>query len=177
MAKDYSGFVLGTKVIHDYKGEPAGALCLKGFAFYVEYCSFSLQNFDQASRLTFRQADAGAMPRLACYLVIGRGVGRPRQRSLRWRWAGKSRSWPERGRSDVLVLVREVLRVTAVHPASCGGWQRPCAPLAIKGCKRRHRCGILCLRRRWLFSRSCPGSGLFCGGAADPGVGRTERVR
>ena len=39
----------------------------------------------QASRLTRRQADAGAMPRMACDLVNGKGVGNPRQRSLRWR--------------------------------------------------------------------------------------------
>ena len=30
--------------------------------------------------LTTRQADAGAMPRMACYLVIGKGFGNPRQR-------------------------------------------------------------------------------------------------
>jgi hypothetical protein len=42
-----------------------------------------------------------------------------------------------------------------------------------EGCSRRHRCGTLGLRRRWLFSRSCPGGGWFCGGAADPGVGKT----
>jgi hypothetical protein len=76
-----------------------------------------------------------------------------------------------RGRSEVLVLVREVVRVTAVHFAGCGGWQRPCACPPNKGCSRRHRCGRLGLRRRWLFSRSCPGRGLFGGGAADPGVG------
>jgi hypothetical protein len=39
----------------------------------------------QAARLTFRQGDAGAMPRTATYLVNGRGVGNPRQRTLRWR--------------------------------------------------------------------------------------------
>ena len=43
------------------------------------------KNVVQASRLTRRQADAGAMPRMACYLVIGKGLGQPRQRSLRWR--------------------------------------------------------------------------------------------
>jgi hypothetical protein len=30
--------------------------------------------------------------------------------------------WSERGRSEVIVLVREILRVTAVHLASCGEW-------------------------------------------------------
>jgi hypothetical protein len=34
-----------------------------------------------ATRLTFRPGDAGAMPRMACYLVTGKGVGRPRQRT------------------------------------------------------------------------------------------------
>jgi hypothetical protein len=34
---------------------------------------------------------------------------------------GKSRGRSERGRSEVVVLVREVVRVTAVHLASCGG--------------------------------------------------------
>jgi hypothetical protein len=38
------------------------------------------------------------------------------------RWAGESRGRSERGRSEVVVLVREVMRVTAVHFASCGGW-------------------------------------------------------
>ena len=38
------------------------------------------QGVGQASRLTRRQADAGAIPRTACYLVIGKGVGNPRQR-------------------------------------------------------------------------------------------------
>jgi hypothetical protein len=37
------------------------------------------------------------------------------------RWAGESRGRSERGRSEVVGLVREVLQVTAVHPASCGG--------------------------------------------------------
>jgi hypothetical protein len=37
------------------------------------------------------------------------------------RWAGKTRSRSERGRSEVLVLVGEVLWVTAVRPASYGG--------------------------------------------------------
>jgi hypothetical protein len=31
-------------------------------------------------RPTFRAADAGAMPRTASYLVIGKGSGLPRQR-------------------------------------------------------------------------------------------------
>jgi hypothetical protein len=35
---------------------------------------------------------------------------------------GASRGRSERGRSEVVVLVREVVRVTAVHSASCGGW-------------------------------------------------------
>jgi hypothetical protein len=34
----------------------------------------------------------------------------------------QTRSRSERGRSEVVALVREVLRVTAVRPASCGGW-------------------------------------------------------
>jgi hypothetical protein len=34
---------------------------------------------------------------------------------------GKNRSRSERGRSVVAVLVKKVLRVTAVHLASCGG--------------------------------------------------------
>jgi hypothetical protein len=39
----------------------------------------------------------------------------------RWSLGGQN-SWPsERGRSEVVVLVREVLWVTAVHLASCGG--------------------------------------------------------
>jgi hypothetical protein len=40
----------------------------------------------------------------------------------RERWAGKIRSQSGHGRSKVVVLVREVVWVTAVHPASCGGW-------------------------------------------------------
>jgi hypothetical protein len=44
----------------------------------------------------------------------------------------------------------------------------------IGRCSRRHRCGVLGLGRRWLFSRSCPGSWLDCGGAADPNVGRAN---
>jgi hypothetical protein len=39
----------------------------------------------QASRLTFRQGDAGAMPRTATSLVNCKGVGNPRQRTLRLR--------------------------------------------------------------------------------------------
>lgn len=35
--------------------------------------------------LTFRQGDAGAMPRTATALVNGKGVGNPCQRTLRWR--------------------------------------------------------------------------------------------
>ena len=31
--------------------------------------------------LTTRPGDAGAMPRTACYLVIGKGIGQPRQRT------------------------------------------------------------------------------------------------
>jgi hypothetical protein len=73
------------------------------------------------------------MSRTACYLVIGKGFGHPRQRSLRWRWAGESRGRSERGRSEVVALVREVLRVTAVHPASCAGRQRPWASRPTKG--------------------------------------------
>jgi hypothetical protein len=34
---------------------------------------------------------------------------------------GKTRSRSEHGRSEVVALVREAVRVTAVHPASCGG--------------------------------------------------------
>jgi hypothetical protein len=34
---------------------------------------------------------------------------------------GKTRSRSERGRSEVVGLAREVVRVTAVRPASCGG--------------------------------------------------------
>ena len=34
-----------------------------------------------ATRLTFRPGDAGAMPRTACVLVIGKSVGNPRQRT------------------------------------------------------------------------------------------------
>jgi hypothetical protein len=71
------------------------------------------------SLLTTRPADAGAKRRMACYLVIGKGFGDSRQRGRRWRSAGESRGRSECGRSEV-VLVREVLRVTAVHPASCG---------------------------------------------------------
>jgi hypothetical protein len=37
------------------------------------------------------------------------------------RWAGESRGWSRCGRSEVIVLVREVLWVTAVRPASYGG--------------------------------------------------------
>jgi SAM-dependent methyltransferase len=81
-----------------------------------------------------------------------------------------------RGRSEVVVLVREVLRVTAVHPASCGRWQRPCAGPPNKGCSRCHRCGILGLRRSWLFSRTCPGISWFCGGAVGPSVNREDQM-
>jgi hypothetical protein len=73
----------------------------------------------ETPRLTFRQADAGAMPRKAAVLVIGKGVGNPRQHSLRWRWAGESRDRSERGRSEVVVLVREVVWVTAMPAARC----------------------------------------------------------
>jgi hypothetical protein len=34
---------------------------------------------------------------------------------------GASRGWSECSRNEVVVLVREVLRVTAVHPTNCGG--------------------------------------------------------
>jgi hypothetical protein len=38
---------------------------------------------------------------------------------------------------------------------------------------------LLGLRRRWLFSQSCPGSRWFCGAAADPCVGpsRTKDIK
>jgi hypothetical protein len=39
---------------------------------------------------------------------------------LSGRWAGESCDRSERGRSEVVALLREVLRVTAVHLASCG---------------------------------------------------------
>jgi hypothetical protein len=35
-------------------------------------------------------------------------------------WSATAVGGIKRGRSEVVVLVREVLRVTAVHPASCG---------------------------------------------------------
>jgi len=50
----------------------------------------------QASRLTFRQGDAGAMPQTATVLVIGKGFGNPRQRTLRWRWGAT------RGRMSII---------------------------------------------------------------------------
>jgi hypothetical protein len=34
------------------------------------------------------------------------------------------------------------------------------------------RCGILGLKRYWLFSLSCPGSRQYCGGAVDLDIGR-----
>jgi hypothetical protein len=37
------------------------------------------------------------------------------------------------GRSEVVALVREVVRVTAVRLASCGGWQRPCVVKVVAG--------------------------------------------
>ena len=40
----------------------------------------SARKISQASRLTRVAADAGAMPRTACNLVIGKGFGQPRQR-------------------------------------------------------------------------------------------------
>jgi hypothetical protein len=57
--------------------------------------------------------------------------------------------------------------------AFCKVWsrQRPSLVSPNNGCIRRHRCGILGLRRCWLFSRACPGSTLFCGVAVDPAVG------
>jgi hypothetical protein len=36
------------------------------------------------------------------------------------RWAGKTRSRSEHGRSEAVTLAREVVQVTAVRPASCG---------------------------------------------------------
>jgi hypothetical protein len=51
---------------------------------------------------------------------VGQGCGTAR-RPLTWvRWAGKARSRSEHGRSELVVSVKEVLWVTAVHPASCG---------------------------------------------------------
>jgi hypothetical protein len=38
-----------------------------------------------------------------------------------FRWAGESLDRSERGRSEAVVLVTEVLRVTAVPSARCGG--------------------------------------------------------
>jgi hypothetical protein len=80
--------------------------------------------------------------------------------------------WSERGLSEVVVLVRGKVWVTAVLSAKCGQgngrpWSRP-----TTGASDATAAAVLGLKRRWLFSRSCPGSGLFCGGAADPGVGR-----
>jgi hypothetical protein len=105
----------------------------------------------------------------------GRSAARPAAKPERW--VGKTRSRSERGRSEVVVLVREVLRVTAAHPASCGGRLWPCADSLNKGCLRRHRCGILGLRRHGLFSRSCSGSGWFCDGAIDPTIKPTSRFQ
>jgi hypothetical protein len=45
------------------------------------FFSVGSKGVGQASRLTRRQADAGAMLRTATYLVIGKGVGQPRQRT------------------------------------------------------------------------------------------------
>ena len=36
---------------------------------------------EQVAHLTRHPADADAMPRTACYLVIGKGFGDPRQRT------------------------------------------------------------------------------------------------
>jgi hypothetical protein len=54
-----------------------------------------------------------------------------------------------RDRSDVVALVREVWRVTAVRPASCGGWQRPCVG-ASHGRSERGRREVVALVREVL---------------------------
>jgi hypothetical protein len=51
-----------------------------------------------------------------------------------------------------------------------GNGRVPARP--TKGTTDATAAAVLGLRRCWLFSRFCPGSWLFCGGAADPGVGR-----
>jgi hypothetical protein len=120
---------------------------------------------------------------------------------------GGSRGQLKRGRSQMVALVREVLWATAVPSAGYGGdnghfdklsWlvmalyspsyitsascartrptKEPALSLA-EGCIRRHRCGILGLRRCWWFSRPCPGSWWYCGDAVDPGVGRRHSTR
>jgi hypothetical protein len=98
------------------------------------------------------------MPRTACYLVIGKDFCDPRQCGRWWRWAGKTRSRSDRGRSEEVALVREVLSVTAVHLTSCGeGYGRaPARP--TKGAADATAAAVLCLRRCWWFSQSCPGS-------------------
>jgi hypothetical protein len=54
-----------------------------------------------------------------------------------------------------------------------GNGRAPARP--TKGATDATAAAVLGLRRYWLFSRSCPGSGWFCGGAADPGVGRSKK--
>jgi hypothetical protein len=83
---------------------------------------------------------------------LGAGTDRsasPRAVSLNRRSAGESRGRSERGRSEVVVLVREVLRVTAtstssvqaVHPASYAdnghnlAFLSPCNPITLSPCQ------------------------------------------
>jgi hypothetical protein len=51
-----------------------------------------------------------------------------------------------------------------------GNGRAPARP--TKGAADATAAAVLGLRRYWLFSRSCPGNRWFCGGAADPNVGR-----
>jgi hypothetical protein len=48
-----------------------------------------------------------------------------------------SRSRSEHGRSEVVVVVREVVRVTAVHPANCGEGNGRAQAHPTKGAKKQ----------------------------------------
>jgi hypothetical protein len=66
--------------------------------------------------------------------------------------------WSERGRSEVVVLVREVVLSTAVAIVTCKTGNGRARTRPTKGASDATAAIVLGPRRCWLFSRSCLGS-------------------